>query len=619
VSRISDGEITIQYYFPVLGEVKIELKGYPAKFYKFLGENGEIERLMKLKHLGILSYLFPGIEHTRYEYTLLNLYLTHKLNLSDHADKEIGNLSVSKREFLDLLILSANIGHIYGTFAVEKATLFYLWENNALVQLLSLLGNLNCEEIKNKMETWLKGRQDYRLFNKVLALMKLSLWIEGTENENIKDMLQSISLIITNLLLKDERREYTENLCKRYNFVRKISYLFLDSAYIQSPLKISFLELFTNLQSNLENVINDIEALKLVCQYEQIVYDRLYHHDNARVLVGLIGKKIHEILRSSGKGKALEIILSWIQKSEIKEISTEVETIIRNIENYSNICCISLGSFSASWIIKEILENGIASSEKEIKQRIKNRHVIPSILLSDEILEGISGKIWIDIFASSGVNRNDYIGILTRAFDYIDSLDFYFGKTEIYERLFQYILKYAIERQKISVQLKMHPHEFFGKNVTPEKIIAFRNLKTGKDDVKEKIKEYFSAKEKPEWSEFQEDKFHEHVALWELIKLLRRRLYKGKTRLKNRLFLIFPCSIILTDRENNKNLVEFDGAVLEMKIKSGKAVLYLLEAKRRGKKDPIRELREKFRKLGITPYKIEKLRKKDGWAIWQLN
>ena len=38
-------------------------------------KNGEIERLMKLKHLGILSYLFPGIEHTRYAVSYTHLTL----------------------------------------------------------------------------------------------------------------------------------------------------------------------------------------------------------------------------------------------------------------------------------------------------------------------------------------------------------------------------------------------------------------------------------------------------------------------------------------------------------------------------------------------------------------
>lgn len=109
------------------------------------------------------------------------------------------------------------------------------------------------------------------------------------------------------------------------------------------------------------------------------------------------------------------------------------------------------------------------------------------------------------------------------------------------------------------------------------------------------------------------------MALWELVKLLRRRLYKGKTRLRNRLFLIIPCSIVISNEENKQDLVEFDGAVLEMKINSGKAVLYLLEAKRSRIYDGKKELKRKFNKIGIAPQKIEKLKKTDGWAIWQLN
>ena len=97
---------------------------------------------------------------------------------------------------------------------------------------------------------------------------------------------------------------------------------------------------------------------------------------------------------------------------------------------------------------------------------------------------------------------------------------------------------------------------------------------------------------------------------------------KQTYRLRERLFLVVPASIIIMDKSSALTVVEFDGAVLEVKAKSGKTILYLLEAKNvySSFDQARRELENKFReKLNLPLPTIQKLGKKDAFAVWQLN
>jgi len=117
------------YSIPLIGSVEIELKDYPQKFYYFLKRKGEIKRLERLDHLGVLHNVFAEIRHTRWDYTITMLYLIQQFSESKmeglSASKRINGLKLSGRDMMQLLALAANIGHLPGTFGVEKGVMRY--------------------------------------------------------------------------------------------------------------------------------------------------------------------------------------------------------------------------------------------------------------------------------------------------------------------------------------------------------------------------------------------------------------------------------------------------------------------------------------------------------------
>jgi len=583
------------YYFPMLGKVKIEMKNNTKIFYDFLVKRGEINRLKELKHIGILYSLFPGIEHTRYDYTLLTLFLSQKLRLSEYTDKTIENMKISKKEFLELLILASNIGHVYGTFAIEKGILRFLLESRKLNEFLDIL-DIH-QNKKKKIKKWLQDIQDYTLFHKVLALIKLSEWLKDSEGE-IKNVLRKVIEIILTLISEEEEnlKDYQQELYEQYTILKRISYLFLDTLYLQLPLKIDFLEIFENLGSEMPNENKEIE--KLIFQYEKIVYDRLYHNPDARLLTAIVSKKTFKILKN--ENNPIETITLWSKKEVIPEIEEILDPSIKSMRNYTNICSIALGEWSGDFLLEEILGRGVIKTEDEIYKTINNRHLIPHILYLKRLDWESFGKVWLDLFTSSG--DKDRVRYIVKLFSYLAQFDIPFGEDKIFEVLFKCLLKHALPQNNIEIELKIHPKEFFGEELEA-RIFLVKNLKTSKDDVKEIIQSRFSIKENPQWDKQKKERFHEHMALWELIKKLRRKLYRKKKRLKNRLFLILPCSITIIDKEIGEPLAEFDGGVLEMKTGSGRALFYILEAKRGRTGNAQEEIRSKFSRLqtGVPP------------------
>ncbi len=110
----------------------------------------EINRLKKLNHLGVIHNVFPGIRHTRWDYTITMLYLIQQLRETNieglSSDKRMGEIRITGRDMMQLLALSANIGHLPGTFSVEKGLMRFLLHNNEFKDKIIKIINISEEE-----------------------------------------------------------------------------------------------------------------------------------------------------------------------------------------------------------------------------------------------------------------------------------------------------------------------------------------------------------------------------------------------------------------------------------------------------------------------------------------
>ena len=114
----------ISHSIPTIGKVQIELTKYPKQIFQILSKFKETGRLKNLLHLGTLHDFFPGVDHTRWDYTLTTMYFIQlfgeaKFKGLSHTAK-LSGIEISGRDMMQVMALLSNIGHLPGTFSVRK-------------------------------------------------------------------------------------------------------------------------------------------------------------------------------------------------------------------------------------------------------------------------------------------------------------------------------------------------------------------------------------------------------------------------------------------------------------------------------------------------------------------
>src|SRR4051794_10193614 len=116
----------LEYYVPPLGTVRTTLHDESADVYRYLRRVGEVERLNRLDHLGIIRNAIPGAHHPRWEYVNSILRVidaceqSHELHTSTTVDLTAGVKLSSAAELLRVWALIMNVGHLHWTFMAER-------------------------------------------------------------------------------------------------------------------------------------------------------------------------------------------------------------------------------------------------------------------------------------------------------------------------------------------------------------------------------------------------------------------------------------------------------------------------------------------------------------------
>ena len=149
---INNNYKNITHTIPLVGLRNISIYEPANKILELLVNAHEIERQNSLIHLGALVHSFPGARHVRWDYTTAMLYYTNILNfVGAKSETKIEGITFSSLiSVLQSLILVWNIGHVPGTFSVEKGIFKFLFSNNQ-TEPASLLNwpDSNKAEVKN--------------------------------------------------------------------------------------------------------------------------------------------------------------------------------------------------------------------------------------------------------------------------------------------------------------------------------------------------------------------------------------------------------------------------------------------------------------------------------------
>lgn len=592
-STQADSKKVIKHVIPQIGLKEILLYDPADKLYQTLKDEGEIERLDQLMHLGALSHALPGVRQARWDYTVAILYYVSKFNQVPRMTSKfnIKNINFSSTvAALQVLALTWNIGHLPGTFAIEKGIYRYLYkyhQHNPIIG-LNWPGN-NCSDLQDKAKKFLEKR-DYLAISRILAVIKL-LKISLKPNEFIASLLESFVAPFLMEFTKSESRQWPK-IRQAFKVARHLAYLTLDSPFTGLQWGPSIPQLLEHQISSgdvsLENI--DASISEILSPIERATYELVYHSDDARKEGSIVANQA--LLYLDRHANASAEIDRWLTCRTYDSLGLGQRLGIETIEQVVSIKLRSNYKF---------LTGSSVELEKSLRSKGFSHPIISEYKAwnSEVVLE--PDELLIDVIHDSKPNSKDIgkfiIWFMTHFENFKErtlSESSLIRKVSL-ESSYIKILKRLVELLNLEVTAIFDPWPL-------QKFKVFERLASF--EAEGKIWASSSKLDDPIIKNIVRDRtcmipnelkdaYAELKGIHALRKYLRKR-YAGKDFRQK--WLVLTCSVKL--RRDNNDLIEFDGGLVRISSRSGNITWYGLETKR-GNENPLSSLNRRLDRLKI--------------------
>jgi hypothetical protein len=619
----------IAYSVPQVGPVNIQLYPPADEVYALLEAVGEISRLTGLKHIGALDYAFPGVSHSRWDYTVSMLYVVTRLRrLVTNSQFVMGAKTFSSMTAaLQCLALLSNVGHLPGTYCAEKGVARFLLgrnEGSPLDCLFEAAMDNDLGVIRQLIEgaNELLKKKDYLALNRLCAIVKLITNFAG--RAAVPRWL--VYDLFVPFVLRDLRPAHPRwsELDQYFDASRRLAYLNRDTALIDSPITVGLSPLLSNLVDP-EGLTKEalLQSQEITSAYEHTVYERFYHLPEARKVTAVVAASVLARLRTEGDAAAR--ITEWMYDNDMDEV-IDPETTRQRLRDANLIGTVSLRTFffSLSGTASKIERNleGLLGQDEGVQ--VRTAVGVCEYDPPDSQHTLVPDQTYLDALTLGEVDSQQ-VGLLLKWIaddldsSYHDPADFYawFVKpdiSEIYEALLGQLI--AVAWPDVHLEIKAWPLSRLGKFKT-------------RDDERGEI---------PIWhaSSALDDKFTKHIvrdistvppALTSIrdelrgLSQLRAQLRKGwsgnRARPRKRHFLI-TASIRLSKPAEKGTEREFDGGLLQLSSRMGCARLYLLETKgAQTSSAAANRLRQKLEALDLRG-NVTRLKSRSAYVAFEL-
>jgi hypothetical protein len=602
--------IKLRYVIPTIGKVKICFGGYPETFYKILVKAGEVERLKSLLHLGVLHEIFPGMNHTRWDYTITMLYFIQQFSKAGlkglSPAKKVGEVWLSGRDMLQILALGANIGHLPGTFAVEKGVMRCLITNKNLAKKVikgaSLSRKFGIEKV------------DYTNLNKLFVLVKLQSWLDTNIDLNEdRKVIRAAKILFEDLVVGEPKTEHRRKILDRFNLCRRASYQLLDCLYVNLPVRVDYAGFAKRLLEFFSQVERWEAIQALIDSYTRVIYHQIYHSKKSRELVVLWAEQACRLLEVSDK--PLARLKEWLTYSRLGDISEKLPG-----NKYELLFSVALPfKFGPNFLIETFREEHTEKIEEEFSELIQDTKALILYVpgLKDPVVEEAAiGDLYLDVFVAKKCSNFTNIKTLLKILIWTKrKFGGDWGSGILVKGALENLLQRLPDRRDFTVSIDIAPDDFFKEGASsfiPDDRVNIFAAGEKKDALA-----IFRRKVDQTWDSSKKKQFHECKVLKELVK---KRWIKPQRGLAC-YHVIVPGRIKFVHRSNGTEKCEFDGALLQIAAKGmniSRGTLFLLEAKS-GKSTSRSEagklLRFKLKeKLGIKPKSVRRFQGRSAYA-----
>ena len=257
-------EEIIEYQYPDLGTVQVQLQNESASIFEFLRSKGEIECFEKLDQLGALRIVHKSSHHSRWEYMVLQMYLVEELRkkrvfgLSTSVPLTKKIIISSIEELVKSWILLNNYGHLYDTLEAERVWLELALTDEKLNDVF-----INCMPDKQSQEYARKvlEKEDLFYFHQLisLALIKRLYRKKPEANKEYFKWTEMVKALLRDTLPSTKIKEGSklDRAINIFNTIRRVSYVLLDINRSTLFLRVDSNNLLRTLIKQPENVLYD--------------------------------------------------------------------------------------------------------------------------------------------------------------------------------------------------------------------------------------------------------------------------------------------------------------------------------------------------------------------------
>jgi len=269
----------------ILGKVSVNFASISSTIFSIYEKEKEVERQKDIPHLGLASQAFYGINHTRYEYLILQCVISE---LADNSLKGTssaqGEISINGKKYFGNHIIKSwfllsNFGHCKNTIGDEKALLLKAINRKGFRS--HLLNSIKDEELKTWASEVIDGF-DYVNFHHILSIRRIYKALKR------KIIIQDEIIQIYKLYLLDSRKTKgianelkVEQLKMIHKNIRDLAIISLDSRNSSLPISIDILSTVLSFDFY-ENRFQQTQASEIFHPNLSLLFDNLYLHPESQ-------------------------------------------------------------------------------------------------------------------------------------------------------------------------------------------------------------------------------------------------------------------------------------------------------------------------------------------------
>lgn len=323
----------LTYHLPALGNAALTLQDESAGLYRFLELSGEVARLNKLDHLGLVRVAWSGAHHPRWEYVVTILHLIERckdatdIHLNTRVQVGDGEIS-SGAELLRCWALLSNVGHLHETFSAEASFLEEVARSRAARQ--AFLGEFSTEAAREWAERLVSDRRIYSFFQ-ALTFIRLRGLSEAVALP--AESLKSFEDIFFTYVLGGGDDQLV--LLKRvYRNLRRLAYLGLDGHYVPAVIGLDLHQVASDIPAFTRLVIRDDASATQddeLRALEQYLYREFYMGRTVLAATAARDRRLREAIRRSLRSNGFRETLELLARNGLQEavVAEELECVVR--------------------------------------------------------------------------------------------------------------------------------------------------------------------------------------------------------------------------------------------------------------------------------------------------